>query len=172
MLRYPLPAEYLAGPALTPDPRDPQARRRSLDALSAYLDQLRPDNCRVTVVGRAIAGADARTAPYYGTRFTTAPLDDEARRLLADPAGSVRAGEELRLPRPNAFLPRSLALVAPPLLPGAVSEPVWRAALREPPVVARRDDRWTVWHKLDRCFALPKVRPPSPSVSATYFSYR
>jgi hypothetical protein len=58
----------------------------------------------------------------------------------------IRAADfpALHLPAPNPFIPLRLALLAQPVSGSAARE----SELRRPPDLIRKDDRWTVYHKL------------------------
>jgi len=149
MQDYADPADYLTGPALYEHP-DPCA-------VQSYLTHLTPANARIKVVARDFAGKTADTARYYGTQFSNRTLPAQTKRWAETlRTGGGKAYASLRLPEPNLLIPERFELLgrgggAPP---SATQKRAW---LDEPPKKLREDEVWTLWHKLDRSFAQPKV---------------
>ena len=149
MQDYADPADYLTGPALYEHP-DPCA-------VQSYLTHLTPANARVKVVARDFAGKTTETARFYGTQFSNRTLPTQTKRWAETLRNGGATYASLRLPEPNLLIPERFELLGRggPAQPPSVAQQ--RAWLDEPPKKLREDATWTLWHKLDRSFAQPKV---------------
>ena len=84
--------------------------------------------------------------PYQPTLSTHA-ID------VASSGGGIYS--QMHLPEPNLLIPERFDLLG-----GSnkkISEEQQRVLLSKPPRKFRDDEKWTIWHKLDRSFNQPKV---------------
>ena len=61
----------------------------------------------------------------------------------------------MHLPEPNLLIPERFELLGG--TNKKISEDQQRVLLSKPPHKLRDDEKWTIWHKLDRSFNQPKV---------------
>lgn len=159
---YTKPVEYLSGPRIYPTPDVDLSRPTLLAEIKSYLSNLSPAQCRIKLVGKALAGSTDKVAPYYGTQYSERSLPDETAqwsRARGNPSQVTIAGSsnlKLALPSENIFIPRNFALLGASL-PEGLSEQARLQILNQHPDVIRSDDKWKVWYKLDRSFAQPKA---------------
>jgi len=160
MQNYRSPRQYLTGGKLFyPDLCKPLLGRY-LDSLLQSIEPFNPQPssvdrynsaCRVTMVSGSFAGSTDQTGPFYGTQYSNSSASEESLRLWRGlRAAAILQDGLLRLPQPNPFVPTDFRLVADP------SEAIVATAFSAPTVI-RRDDKWTLWHELDRTFRQPKV---------------
>lgn len=108
--------------------------------IRAVLDHLTPSNVRILWVSKSFEGVATRAEQWYGTKFSTEPLDSGLVQAWAAPA----VAGDLHLPPPNEFLPSDFSLKDSS---GASKHPV---LLRQTPVSR-------LWHKPDAAFLTPKA---------------
>ena len=139
------PAEYVTGPRLY--------EHSNPAAVQSYLDLLTPQNVRLKLISSEFKGKTTQLGKYYGSQYNRKSLPEQTKKW----ADTVKTGGAystmLSVPLPNELIPEHFDLVGKP--PANAAE---RAALNAaPPVKLRDDSKFTLWHKLDRSFNLPKV---------------
>lgn len=148
MQDYVDPSLYLTGPQFFTPPDQEQ--------IFAYLDQLRPAAVKITVCSPDLKGKTDKIGQYYGTEYSNSTLSS-----LTLQWSTVRADNypELKLPRPNIFIPAHFDLISGSTRSNveSTSEEEQKRLLQAPPVLIRNDDRWELWHKLDESFKQPKI---------------
>jgi secreted Zn-dependent insulinase-like peptidase len=158
---YTNPVEYLSGPRLYPTPDQDVSRSILVSEIKSCLANLSPEQCRVRLTGKSLAGSTDKIAPYYGTQYSEQSLPEETAvwsRVRSDPSSLTLASTNLKLflPPENIFIPRNFDLLSPPLSQD-VSESARLQILNQHPEVIRSDDKFKVWYKLDKSFAQPKA---------------
>lgn len=146
MQHYP-PAQYLTGPQLFDAPDQAQ--------IATYLAHLTPSAAQLMYVSPSYKNKTSLVANYYGTEYNNITLFEETKRW-----NKVKASDfpELTLPRPNILLPENFNLLsADDKIKLILSEEEKKARLMTPPALVLKDEKWEVWHKLDRSFRQPKV---------------
>lgn len=112
------------------------------ELIEAVLACLVPEKMRVTVVAKECESAATLSEPIYGTQYAETALDDalleQLARAVPDP--------QLRLPKPNKFIPSDFSLRAPP-----------GSGVGTGPQLLRDTPRCRLWHKQDTQFGLPKT---------------
>ena len=148
MQDYMDPSLYLTGPQFFTPPDQEQ--------IFAYLDQLRPAAVKIIVCSPDLKGKTDKIGQYYGTEYSNSTLSS-----LTLQWSTVRAENypELKLPRPNIFIPAHFDLISGSTRSNveSTSEEEQKRLLQAPPVLIRNDDRWELWHKLDQSFKQPKI---------------
>ena len=132
------PKDWLTGPALL--------RKGAEPGVAEILRRCTPAAAIVTLVAPEVAARpDLRTEPIYGTKYATVPMGAEVAAWERAPLPSG-----LGVPKPNRFLPRSLALKAPT----DASE----AELKRPPALLGGTASGARLHfKQDASFARPRA---------------
>ncbi|SPO45716.1 related to STE23 - Metalloprotease involved in a-factor processing [Moesziomyces antarcticus] len=139
-MQMPYPREWvLSGAWLTRD--------FDRDLIKQTLDQLTPNNCRVVVMAKTLPDGSTEwesKEKWYGTEYSIKPLPQQ---LLTQAPTEF---EDLRLPRPNSFIPADFDFKGP-LADVQGKKPTPR------PQLVVDNDSMRVWHKLDDRFGLPKA---------------
>ena len=152
------PREYLTGPRLF-EHQDPVS-------VQNYLKNLTPEDVRIKIISSDFKGKTTEEGKYYGSQYNRRSLDNETKKwskTLSD-GGSYKS--QLAVPKPNELIPEKFDLLGLP--PANAAEKVILTAA--PPKKLREDDRFTLWHKLDRSFNQPKVFAiTSLAVPAAYY---
>ena len=152
------PREYLTGPRLF-EHQDPVS-------VQNYLKNLTPEDVRIKIISSDFKGKTTEEGKYYGSQYNRRSLDNETKKwskTLSD-GGSYKS--QLAVPKPNELIPEKFDLLGLP--PANAAEKVILTAA--PPKTLREDDRFTLWHKLDRSFNQPKVFAiTSLAVPAAYY---
>jgi len=112
---------------------------------------------KITVCSPDLKGKTDKIGQYYGTEYSNSTLSSQTLQW-----STVRADDypELKLPRPNIFIPAHFDLISGSTRSNVEStseEEEQKRLLQAPPVLIRNDDRWELWHKLDESFKQPKI---------------
>ena len=141
IMQKPIPREWLLSG---------HSRVRKFDpgAISRGLDQLRPDNLRLTVVSQSFPGNWNKKEKWYGTdyRYERIPIAfmEEIKIAASSPPGKRLSC--LRLPHRNQFIPTKLEVEKK-----EVAEPTLA------PRIVRNDSIARTWFKKDDTFWVPKA---------------
>ncbi|GAA5190897.1 insulinase family protein [Ferrimonas gelatinilytica] len=108
------------------------------DAVSSILDKMNGDNCRLTLVAPECRGE--RKAKWYDTPYRISPIEPERRaRWQAEPLNMA-----LALPEANEYI-------------GDLLDPRSEPSPHPHPVPIYRNKSFTLWHKKDDEFQVPKA---------------
>ena len=101
---------------------------------------LKPENMRITQVGKKFQNQTDRKEKYYGIDYSYEDIPKEAMSLWKN-AGS---NSKLHLPGKNEFIPAKLELVE-------------REEIQKNPILYRKDDFSHIWYLQDNEYKLPKA---------------
>ena len=79
------------------------------DLIKQLLGHLRPQTCRVVVIGQKFKGTTTQKEPWYGSDYNIRKIDPK----LIEKWSEVERNENLFLPTPNEFIPTDFSLVPP-----------------------------------------------------------
>ena len=140
IMQKPLPREWLLSGNLL--------RKFNPEVISKGLEQLRPDNFRMTIVSRDYPGDWDQKEKWYGTEYKceTIPQDFLAELEAAAKSTAGNRLSALHLPSENQFIPTQFD--------------VEKKTVKEPalaPRVVRNDNIARTWWKKDDTFWVPKA---------------
>lgn len=150
MQTFDSPSQYLTGSRIYVKPEESLSTRNA--RLMRYMNYLTPSQAKLTVISRSFEGKTKDVAKYYGTNYNYFTLEKETSRWAKIKHSDFPS---LSIPQPNIFIPKNFSLLSNPII--SDDEQERSKALDIPPTVIRNDDKWTVYHKLDRVFQQPKV---------------
>jgi insulysin len=139
------PVEYVTGPRLY-EHSDPSA-------VQSYLDHLTPKDVRIKLISTEYKGKTTQEGKYYGSQYNRRSLPEQTKKWDKTVATGGAYASQLAVPLPNELIPMSFTLLGKPAANAAEKEKLNAA----PPTKLREDDKFVLWHKLDRTFNQPKV---------------
>ena len=139
------PVEYVTGPRLY-EHSDPSA-------VQSYLDHLTPKDVRIKLISKEYKGKTTQEGKYYGSQYNRRSLPEQTKKWDKTVATGGAYASLLAVPLPNELIPNSFTLLGKPAANEAEKEKLTAA----PPTKLREDDKFVLWHKLDRTFNQPKV---------------
>lgn len=142
MQLYTNPSQYLTGSRLISDPDPVEVKN--------YLRMLTPEDARLKIISKSFEGKTKLKGRYYGTEFNNITLSDETDQWLKTKASQY---PQLYLPARNIYVPTNFELLGSKPKDKKESD----ALLAAPPSLIRDDEKWVVYHKIDRNFLQPKV---------------
>ncbi|KAJ1948755.1 metalloprotease, partial [Linderina pennispora] len=119
-----------------------QLREFNAPLIAHYTDMLNPDNMRVILVQQDFDIELPETEPYMGAAYRIDAIPSE---LLDDLHGEL-VYEGLHMPGRNRFIPKSLEVQRPAVLPVPAKEPT----------LLKQNDGIELWFKRDDQFFLPR----------------
>jgi len=140
MQLYTNPSQYLTGGRLISDPDPAEVKR--------YLRLLTPQDARIKVISKTFKGKNR--GRFYGTEYNNITLSDETDIWLKTKASQY---PQFQLPAPNIYIPSNFELLGAKPKDKKENDEL----LASPPSLIRDDDKWVVFHKIDRNFLQPKV---------------
>jgi insulysin len=139
------PVDYVTGPRLFED-KDPSS-------VQSYLQYLTPQDVRIKLISRDFIGKTTQEGKYYGSQYNRKSLSKQTKDWAKTLATGGQYASKLAVPLPNDLIPERFDLLGKP--PANAAEKVILTAA--PPTKVRDDEKFTLWHKLDRSFSQPKV---------------
>lgn len=138
------PDLYLTGPRLF-DHADKQ------DVFS-YLSNLTPQAAHLKVISSTFKGKTSKVARYYNTLYTKKSLPTQTRHWSD---ASISSYPQLHYPAPNDLIPSNFDILYTP--PKDLTQAEKETLLKEPPRLIRQEQKWSIYHKIDKSFSQPKV---------------
>ncbi|KAF5840753.1 Metalloenzyme, LuxS/M16 peptidase-like protein [Dunaliella salina] len=130
------------------------------ESIKAALKEMSVDKVRVMWASKTLADEAQDTEPWYGTKFSLAPIPEEWVRIwkqASQPhtdcaaAESQEEGPRLHLPKPNPFVPTDLSLKTEEASTFVASGIVGPQLIEDQPGVLN------LWHRCDLTFPTPKA---------------
>lgn len=142
---YP-PEELLTGPYLM--------RQWDEALMRSFLDELVPQKMRIDVTSQSFKGQTDMKEKWYGTEYSSQPLDETFVKLLSSPG----LNHGLAVPEPNDFIPTDFAIKHHVLdKPAADEGKDCELVPSSLPRIISEHKGLTVWHKLDATYLKPKA---------------
>jgi insulysin len=147
------PTDVLTGSRLYPNFDLPLIRK--------FLDCLRPERCRMSVVAHAVADKCNLTERWYGVQYGVSKWTADQLALFSGAA--PEHVPDLHIPHPNEFISTDFTIYAQPKSKSATccsmddSSAVPIHSFPSPPSLLSHDDRHRLWFKLDDVFCKPKL---------------
>jgi insulysin len=115
-------------------------RRFDPQLIKEFAQSLTVDKLRVTLVSQSVE--TDKTEKWYGTEHSVDNISSELIAKLSDPSKNT----ELRLPKPNEFIPTRFDV-----------EKVEVEQPAKQPILLKNDDKFRFWYKKDDQFWVPKA---------------
>ncbi|RWS24697.1 Insulin-degrading enzyme-like protein [Leptotrombidium deliense] len=110
------------------------------DVIEDLLKMFKPENCRVTIVGKIFEKEADQCEKWYGAKYTVSDMDASFLQQLQN----VKTPEAVHLPAPNEFVPSNLELVE-------------REDKFNTPSLLINNETCRLWFRQDNIFLVPKA---------------
>ena len=112
------------------------------ELITGVLDELVPENVRISVIAKKFEGECDQTEKWYGTKYKVQSVPDHLLKIWGD---ENNVNESLQLPHPNEFIPSNFDLCE--------REQNWP---EEHPMIIAENELTRIWFKQDNEFLRPK----------------
>jgi len=100
-------------------------------------------NLNVYLISKKVEGDTTSKAPWYDTKFSKAPFDDETTKRINNPACVIKS-KKLDLPPANTMIPKNFDIIAKD------------ESLSAKPHLLKQWENTELWYKKDDTFNRPK----------------